>query len=606
VSYAVQALPPLVVAAPLVAATVLAAAGRMLPRVVLDVASMFTSLLALTASVMLLVTTGSRRVVSWLGGYSPEHGVSVGVVFVVDRIGAGLATLVAGLVTAALIYTWRYFDAVESYFHVLTLLFLTGMVGFALTGDLFNAFVFFELMGVVAYALTGYKIEEAKPLQGALNFGVINSLGAYCSLLGIGLIYGRTGELGFAQIQRALAGQHTDWLVLVAVALVFTGFLVKGAAVPFHFWLADAHAVAPAPVCVLFSGVMVELGIYGVARTWSAAFSPVLSAERLRPVLMAVGAVTAVIGAVMCLAQSHLKRLLAFSTIGHVGMFLIALGALEPAAVGGLVLYILGHAAVKGALFLCAGILLNTRGSVDELELQGRGRNLPIIAACFLIGGLALAALPPFGTWLGKTVAEDSLSRAGFGWAEVLFIGVSALTGGAVLRAGLRVFLGAGTPPDVQGDTRGTDEQRETDQAVGSPPITMLAPVVALLAGGLILGVLPGLAEQAQQAAQQLLDPAGYAAAALDGGVAVSPTSTRVESWSLSGVLVGGLSALLALFVATVGLYTDGLPPLLRKAAGALILPMRALRAAHSGHLGDYVVWLLLGVTLLTIGLAAS
>jgi multicomponent Na+:H+ antiporter subunit D len=155
----VQALPPLV------AATVLAAAGRMLPRVVLDVASMFTSLLVLTGSVMLLVATGSRRVVSWLGGYSPEHGVSVGVVFVVDRIGAGLATLVAGLVTAALIYTWRYFDAVESYFHVLILLFLTGMVGFALTGDLFNAFVFFELMGVVAYALTGYKIEEAKPLQ---------------------------------------------------------------------------------------------------------------------------------------------------------------------------------------------------------------------------------------------------------------------------------------------------------------------------------------------------------------------------------------------------------------------------------------------------------
>jgi hypothetical protein len=128
----------------------------------------------------------------------------------------------------------------------------------------------------------------------------------------------------------------------------------------------------------------------------------------------------------------------------------------------------------------------------------------------------------------------------------------------------------------------------------------MLAPVVALLAGGLILGVLPGLAEQAHQAAQQLLDPAGYAAAALDGAVAVPATSTRVESWSLSGVLMGGSSALLALLVAAVGLYTYGLPQLLRRAAGVLILPMRVLRAAHSGHLGDYVVWLLLGVTLLT------
>jgi multicomponent Na+:H+ antiporter subunit D len=170
---------------------------------------------------------------------------------------------------------------------VLILLFLAGMAGFALAGDLFNAFVFFELMGAVAYALTGYKIEEARPLQGALNFAMINSLGTYCSLLGIGLIYGRTGELGFAQLQRALTAQQSDWLIVFAVTLVFTGFLVKAAVVPVHFWLADAHAVAP---------------------------SPVLPAERLRGVLMAAGVVTAVVGAVMCLAQSHLKRLLAFST----------------------------------------------------------------------------------------------------------------------------------------------------------------------------------------------------------------------------------------------------------------------------------------------------
>ncbi|HKS50251.1 MAG TPA: complex I subunit 5 family protein [Pseudonocardiaceae bacterium] len=604
-SLTVQALPPLLVAVPLLAATVLAASGRFLPRLIIDAASMLSCLLVLAGSVMLLVATGSQRVVSWLGGYSPVHGSSVGVVFVVDRIGAGLATLIAALVTAALTYTWRYFDEVESYFHVLILLFLAGMVGFALTGDLFDAFVFFELMGAVAYALTGYKIEEAKPLQGALNFAVINSLGAYCSLLGIGLIYGRTGELGFAQIQRALAGQRTDWLVLVGVALVFTGFLVKGAAVPLHFWLADAHAVAPSPVCVLFSGVMVELGLYGVARTWSAAFSPVLPAERLRPVLLAAGVVTAVIGSVMCLVQSHLKRLLAFSTVGHVGMFLVALGALEPAAIGGLAVYVLGHAAVKGALFLCAGVLLNARGSVDEADLHGRGRDLPVTRICFIIGGLALAALPPFGTWLGKTLAEDGLSHAGFHWAGYLFVGVSAVTGGAVLRAGLRIFFGIGTPPDTEGDTRGSEEKPETTGNVGGIPVTMLAPVVVLLAGGLTLGLLPGLATLAHDAAQQLLDPTGYAAAALDGARAVAPPAPA-ESWTVSGLALGLLSVLLALVVAALGLYSDRLPQLLRRAAGVATLPFHAVRTAHSGHLGDYVVWLLLGMTLLTLGVAAT
>ncbi|MFN2535503.1 MAG: hypothetical protein ABR528_09650, partial [Pseudonocardiaceae bacterium] len=133
----VEALPPLLVAVPLLAATVLAASGRFVPRLVIDAASLLSSLLGLAGAVVLLVTTGSRRVVSWLGGYSPVHGSSVGVVFVVDRIGAGLATLIASLVTAALIYTWRYFDEVEGYFHALLMLFLAGMVGFALTGDLF-------------------------------------------------------------------------------------------------------------------------------------------------------------------------------------------------------------------------------------------------------------------------------------------------------------------------------------------------------------------------------------------------------------------------------------------------------------------------------------
>src|SRR5919202_4487699 len=112
------------------------------------------------------------------------------------------------------------------------------MCGFALAGDLFNAFVYFELMSVVAYALTGYRIDEAKAVQGALTFGVINSLGAYALLMGIGLLYARTGELAMMKIGRGL-DQHggPDALVLAAFVLVVTGLLVKAAAVPFHFWL---------------------------------------------------------------------------------------------------------------------------------------------------------------------------------------------------------------------------------------------------------------------------------------------------------------------------------------------------------------------------------
>lgn len=153
----------------------------------------------------------------------------------------------------------------------------------------------------------------------------------------------------------------------------------------------------------------------------------------------------------------------------------------------------------------------------------------------------------------------------------------TALTGGAVLRAGLGIFLGVGTPPKVQNGTRGTDEHRATDRDVARPPLTMLGPVVVLLAGGLTLGLIPGLAEHAAQAAHQLWDSADYAAAALDGTVTMPSPPAQVESWSPSGLLLGVLSALLATLVAGVTLYLDRLPSLLRKAAGVLASPLRGL-----------------------------
>ncbi len=215
-------------------------------------------------------TTG-RDEVYWFAGFRPRHGIAIGIDFAVDPISAGLAALAALLVTAAMIFSWRYFHRVATYFHALMLVFLAGMVGFCLTGDIFDLFVWFELMGVSAYALTAYRPEERGPVQGALNFAMTNSIGAYLWLSGIGLIYGRTGALNMAQIGRYLTLHRTaSGLVVVAFALILTGLLIKSAIVPFHFWLPDAHSVAPTPVCVLFSGVMVELGLYGIARIyWS-------------------------------------------------------------------------------------------------------------------------------------------------------------------------------------------------------------------------------------------------------------------------------------------------------------------------------------------------
>ena len=381
---------PLTVAVPLLMAALLAGLSKVIPRMLADVLAIATAAaLATFAGMLAWQSSQFGTLVYWFGNWHPRPGgIAIGIAFVADPLGAGLAAFVGLLGTAALVFSWRYFESVGALFHALMLVFLGAMAGFCLSGDLFTMFVFFELMGTAAFALTGHKI-EAESLEGALNFAIINSLGAFLTLWGIGLLYGRFGALNLAQLGRAMeAAGPPDVLVIVAFALIACGFLVKAAMVPFHFWLADAHAVAPTPACVLFSGVMVELGLYGVARVYCTVFAASVGPHMtgLRLVLLSLGAVTALVGALMCHRQRHLKRLLAFSTISHAGIMLGSIATRDATEMAGVALYVFSHGAVKGALFLCTGILLHRLGSVDQLALRGRGRIMPWTGAMFVSG----------------------------------------------------------------------------------------------------------------------------------------------------------------------------------------------------------------------------
>jgi multicomponent Na+:H+ antiporter subunit D len=597
------ALAPLAIAVPVLVACLLAAFGRLLPRRLIDTTAALTVTAVGGLDAWLLAGTTGGRVVTWVGGWTPQDGRSVGIVLVADSLGAGLALLAAVLVLAALVFSWRYFEDVEAHYHVLFLLFLTGMTGFALSGDLFDMFVFFELMGAVAYALTAFHVEDPTSLQGGLNFGIINSLGAYVSLMGIGILYARTGVLGLPQLSEALAGRPVDALVVVAFTLICTGFLVKAAVAPFHFWTADAEAVAPSPVCAVFSCVMVVLGLYGTARVYWTVFSDVLVPATVRLPLLVLGAVTAVVGAVMCLLQRHLKRLLAYSTIAHVGLFLTALGVLDGPGTAGAAVYVLGHAGVKGALFLLAGIVFNRYGSVDEVALHGRGRRAWLLPWFFGAAGLALAGLPPFGTGLGKAVGEEALGAAGYWFGPVLFVAVSAVTGAAVLRAGARIWRGWGPVPeegrDGGGGDGGTEDQEEQEMPVPERHVrfSLLAPVAVLLAGSLAVGAVPAVGQAVGRAVESFLDRSGYVDRALHGELPVRPEALPEVAWTSAGVVLGLVSTLLAVGLAALALWGPLLPRALRSGAQRLSPPLSVLRRVHSGHVGDYVAWLLVGTT---------
>jgi multicomponent Na+:H+ antiporter subunit D len=589
----ITALPVVV---PMIAAAALVGLRHWMPRMLNDVGAAGVTLSVVALLAILLVRVAQRPFAYWMGGWRPKDSVAIGISFSLDPLGVGMATLAALLVAAALIYSWRYFGGADGLFHALMLVFAAAMVGFCLTGDLFNLAVFFELMGAVAYALTAYRVEERGPIQGAINFAISNSVGAYAIFVGIALLYGRTGALNMAQIGHALDGHHADTLVIVAMVLLFMGFLTKAAAVPVHFWLADAHAVAPTPVCVLFSGVMAELGLYAVARVYWTIFAGALGphAAELQAILVALGTVTAVWGAVMCYAQRHLKRLLAFSTISHIGVFVCGIGLLSDHGLAGVATWILGHGLTKGGLFMLVGVLLHRFGTVDEFDLHGRGRQLPLAGVLFAIGGLLLSALPGVTAFFGKSLLESAALKAHDPWLPTVFVISSILTGGAVLRVSGRVFLGWGAAErdeDVQAAGPASEEEdEETASRDYTPPLMLVVPAV-LLGGSLVLGLIPGLVPAIETAAAHFHDHAAYARWVLqDAAPGFSPVSTsHIEAFDYLYAAGGTLGALalagLTLFAPTLH---RRLP---RTIAGPVRTGLTTLRELHSGHIGDYIAW---------------
>jgi len=450
--------------------------------------------LALVAAILLILqrTQEGTILVHRTGGWRPPLGIA----FVADRFSALFGATVAAISTAGVAYALADAEAKQRH-RIMALFFMlqAGMFGALFTGDLFNLYVFVELFGVASYGLVAYR-GEPPHVEAALKYATLSLLTSVLMLMGIAAVYAQTGTLTLAALHEASIRIASPSLYLFSLTLVLTALALKSALFPLHFWLPDAHSIAPTAVSIVLSGAVVKVGGYGVLRVLFS-HDPWVGEQASR-ILLPLAATTAVGAAWMAYAQEDLKRFLAYSTASQMG-YVIAGGALGSiAGLASAVVHSTAHAATKASLFAVAGAAEEACGERRWDRMGGLAARAPLLAIAALLAFLSLAGIPPLAGFSGKFAVFSVLADRE-AWLTLVALVVASVT---ILVAAGRIWLGMAGGP-------GGDLARPP-----SRPKLVLAATTALLVVLLGLGTGP-LLKAGRAAAVQLLDGHDYRQAVL-------------------------------------------------------------------------------------------
>jgi proton-translocating NADH-quinone oxidoreductase chain N len=321
----------------------------------------------------------------------------LGINLIIGPLGVLLALVI--LITALLvsIYAFSYVtNSQKGTYSSLFLLLVTGSLGMVLTGDIFNLFVFFEILCISSYILVAYS-RDGDSLEASFKYLILGSIGSLLMLTAIALIYGELGSLNIMDIA-ARAGELSPGTRLFAAVLFTVGIGVESAVFPLNSWLPDAHSSAPSTISAVLSGFVIEVALVSLVKLIYTFF--VL--PQILGILAVVGVVTLLVGEFAAYRQERLKRMLAYSSIGQVGLILFALSIGSEPAMRGAFLQIINHAAAKSVLFLSAGYFIVRTGSVYTADYRGLARKMPVSGFLFFFAVLSLVGVPPFFGFFSK------------------------------------------------------------------------------------------------------------------------------------------------------------------------------------------------------------
>jgi multicomponent Na+:H+ antiporter subunit D len=435
-----------------------------------------------------------------LGGWLPPYGI----ILVSDLLSGMFVVMSSSVLMMGLLYAVGCHDKVvkQPSFTALFLAMETGLLGALYTGDIFTMFVFMELMVLSSVALVAIS-DNKLGLEAAIKYIFISSMGTLFLLMGISGLYAAYGTLNLADIGRALASGERTLLASEAAIMLTAAFLLKSAVFPFHFWQPDFHTTAPTPVHAVLSSVVVKIGVYGLIRLTTLLFTAENELEVIRNVLLLLGTISIFFGSLGAFRTYDGKRMLAYSTFGQIGFILLGIAWGTPLALAAALVYAFNHAFIKSALLMLFGVVSSRTKtkSATLKEVVGVGKSLPAyVGLLYLMGGMALAGLPPMNGFISKLALVQSGINAQM-W----------LTLGLALGAGILTLLYMSRTWQLVFQQKPNDETAPLKDYQDSP----LAPAL-LIISCLALGLYASpLVDLAQAAAEQISQPSIYIEAVL-------------------------------------------------------------------------------------------
>ncbi|MCY3982002.1 MAG: Na+/H+ antiporter subunit D [Alphaproteobacteria bacterium] len=461
-------------------------------------------LLLLASTIALVAAVWEDGVIaSQMGEWPAPFGIAL----VADLLSAVMVAITAITGLAVAVYARADIDARREAlgYHTLFQVLLAGVCGAFLTGDLFNLYVWFEVMLIASFGLLALGGDKAQ-IDGAIKYVVLNLVSTVLFLIGIGLLYGLTGTLNLADLHGAVQNIENQALLTVVALFFMIAFGIKAAVFPLFFWLPASYHTPPVAISAVFAGLLTKVGVYALIRLFTLVF--IQDIGFTHGLLLVIAVLTMVTGVLGAAAQNEFRKILSFHIVSQIGYMVLGLALYTPLALVGAVFYLVHHIIVKANLFLISGIARRLTGSFELPAVGGLYRASPLLAVLFLVPAFSLAGFPPLsGFWAKYLLIKASLD-----------VGAYAVAGAALVVGLLTVFSMTKIWAQAFWKSHPEDIVPALTHLALRERTVLLLPVAALAGLTMVIGLFPeALIIFAERAANQLLDPTAYVAAVLGG-----------------------------------------------------------------------------------------